>query len=197
MGVFTDDQIAAMSASTVRAAVLVEMQFASETVRVWAGDYPMNSGGHQWLPLKGYGQIDNLNLLMDGSSSSTSMTLSGLPDQVPDFLAQVLLSRDEVNQRPAIIYMQLFDANWQIVGAPTLLTYGYMQPPQVSRGAMSDTEGAQQGIKIDLISAFSNRARPAFGMLTDRDQQKRHPGDMALQYTAQLANGVTTTYPDY
>ena len=197
MGAFTAEQKAELARSTIRAAVLVEMQFASETVRVWAGDYTLTTGGHEWLPLKGYGQIESLSLLMDGSASSTTMTLSGLPDQVPDFLAQVLQSRDEVLQRPAIIYMQIFNTDWQPVGGPTFMAVGYMQPPQVSRGAMGEDSGPQQGVRIELISAFSNRSRAPFGMLTDRDQQKRHPGDLGLQFTAQLANGVTTTYPDY
>jgi len=197
MAFFTEEEQEILNQNVIRVATLVELQFASETMYVWAGDYPLNVGGQTWLPLKGHGLIENLNLLLDGTANSTTLSLPALPEGMPDFLAQVLISKEEVLQRPAILYLQFFDSDWQPIGNPALLTYGYMQPPKVSRTAMTKTSGSQQGISVDLLSSSTNRSRPSSGFLTDRDQKLRFNNDPSLEPTVQLANGITTTYPDY
>jgi hypothetical protein len=194
MGLFTDEQIALFGAGVIRVAVLAEMRFASGTMRVWNGDIPLQSGGHEWSPMKGAGNIDGIDMLADGTVGGTMMTVSGLPGE-PDFIGKVAQSSSEVFQREVVFYLQHFDDLWQTIGGPVFLSLGLMQPPEGSRSEMSDDAGAQQGVTIEVLSAFTNRARPANAMLSDRDQQRRHAGDRMLEFKARVASGYPTNYP--
>lgn len=196
MSFFTSDQIAALSASTVRIAPLVEMEFTSGTTRVWNGEYDLTSGGKTWLPMYGTGSIDGLGLNPSGQSESVTLTLSGIPDTDLDILGKVLDDTPEVTQRSVRIYLQLFDSDWQPVGAPIAVWWGFLMPPKVARSPMQDGTGSTQTVTIDAENAFFNRSRPPSGRYTDRDQQSRSPGDKFFQYTSSLLF-KTFKYPDF
>ncbi|KFB10328.1 hypothetical protein [Nitratireductor basaltis] len=196
MDFFTPDQIEALSATTVRCDLLVEMRFKSETFYMWNGNTELETGGKTYLPMYGYGSIDGLGASSNQASETVNFALNGIPDQVPDFLSKVLGETDEVDQRLVIVSLQLFDAEWQPVGSPAPLWWGFMQPPRVSRTEMQGVEGAVQTVSMTAENAFFNRSRPPYGRYTDRDQQKRYPGDKFFQYMAKLLHAVFT-YPDY
>lgn len=196
MSFFTAEQIAALSASTVRAAPLVEMEFVSQTSRVWNGEYELTSGGKIWTPMFGTGQIDGLGQSSGSQSESVTLTLSGIPDDQLNILGTVLSDTPEVTQRSVRIYLQIFDGNWLPVGPPLGLWWGFMMPPKVSRTPMQDGEGSVQTITVDAENAFFNRSRPPAGRYTDRDQQTRSPGDKFFQYTSSLLF-KTFKYPDF
>lgn len=196
MDFFTTDEINRLSQTTVRFALLVEMQFASETKYVWNGDFEFVSGGRTWAPMYGTGSIDGIGISSGSESESVTIGVSGLPDQAIDILAKALEENDEVDQQSVRIYLQFFDGGWQPVGAPLGLWWGFMQPPEVTRTAMEGTAGAVQSISITAENAFFNRSRPPAGRYTDRDQQARSPGDKFCQFTPSLLF-KTFTYPSY
>lgn len=196
MAFFTANQLEALSAGMVRVAFLFEFRFASQTVRAWNGNHAIASGGSTWLPLKGSCQIDGLVLEPRQESSSVEFIMNGLPDQDPDLLAQVLSETDDVIQRLVIVHLQLFDSDWQTVGDPIGIWWGFMQPPQVDRTPMRESEGGSQSVRMAAENAFFNRARPPHGRYTDRDQQARSSGDKFFQFVALLQFKVIT-YPDY
>lgn len=196
MAFFTSEQIDALSQGTVRLDLLVEMQFVSQTMYVWNGNTELVTGGNTYLPMYGYGSIDGLSMNSSGASETVTLQLNGLPDQATDFLGKVLGETSEVEQRTVKISLQLFDEEWQPVGNPAPMWWGFMQPPRVSRTQMQGVQGAMQTVTLSAENAFFNRSRPALGRYTDRDQQARSPGDKFLQFTPKLLF-ATWPYPDY
>lgn len=196
MAFFDPEQVAEFAKRQVRLDLLVEFRFASETMRVWNGNTELVTGGNNYLPMYGHGSIDGLGMASGTASESVSFQVSGLPSQALDFLGMALNSNEEVDQRIVVVSMQLFDEEWQPLGIPAPIFWGFMQPPRVSRTEMTGTDGATQSITLTAENAFFNRSRPAYGRYTDRDQQKRSPGDKFFQFTGSLAF-KRFTYPDY
>lgn len=196
MDFFTQDEIAHLSASTVRVDFLVEMQFRSETVRLWNGHSTLDVGGQTWKPVYGMGLIEGLEYSTGEQSQATTMTLAGIPDQATDILALALAETPDVTQQFVTDYLQLFDEDWQPYGSPISIWYGFMQPPRVERTEIAGLEGPVQTVKVQAENAFFNRSRPSFGRFTDRDQGRRSPGDRFCSHTASLQS-KTFTYPDY
>jgi hypothetical protein len=193
---FTSAQIAHLSNSTVRFSLLVEMAFDTDTVRLWEGNTVLTTMGHDWQPTHGRATIDGLSVVTGTASDAVTMTLSGVPDSATDLLALALEESPEVSQRLCKIFIQLFDDEWQNVGSPILFWWGFMQPPRVTRTPMDGIDGAIQTISVTAENAFFNRSRPPNGRYTDRDQQKRSPGDKFFQFTPSLLY-ATFPYPDY
>jgi hypothetical protein len=201
MDFFTPEQINALSQTTVRLDLLVEFQFTSGTTRVWNGNTELQSGIEDgqpkvWKPMYGSGQVDGLSLPTGATAESVNFTVAGIPDDKIGLLAKALEESPQVAQRLVTVYLQLFDADWQPFGAPIGLWWGFMQPPRVARSQMQDTEGAVQSVSLTAENAFFNRARPPYGRYTDRDQQKRSPGDKFLQFVPSLLF-KTFEYPRY
>ncbi|MRX33226.1 hypothetical protein [Aminobacter sp. MDW-2] len=193
---FTPDQIAMLSASTVRCDFLVKFEFASSTMRAWNGNTELVVAGDTYLPMFGFGQIDGLGMSGGTVSENVTLSLSGLPGQALDLLSVALDDTPEVDQQMLTIFLQLFTDEWQPAGTPIPIFRGFMQPPSVSRSAMQGTEGATQSISLTAENIFYSRSRPAYGRNTDRDQQARSPGDKFFGFVASLIS-KTITYPDY
>lgn len=196
MTFFTDEQIEYMSQRTVRVDYLTEFQFISKTVRVWNGEYPLSSGGYTWTPMHGIGTIDGLGQSGDAQSEQVTFSISGLPGQSTDILALALSESVDANQQLVNVYIQFFDEDWQPIGNPNLMWFGFMQPPRVSQNDTDIETGKTQEISLVAENAFFNRSRPPYGRYTDRDQQKRYDGDRFFQFTAELKT-KTVVYPDY
>ena len=196
MDFFAPDQIAMLSASTVRCDFLVKFEFASSTMRAWNGNTELVVGGDTYLPMFGFGQIDGLGMSGGTVSENVTLSLSGLPGQALDLLSVALDDTPEVDQQMLTVFLQLFTEDWQPAGTPIPIFRGFMQPPTVSRSAMQGTDGATQSISVTAENIFYSRSRPAYGRNTDRDQQARSPGDKFFGFVASLIS-KTITYPDY
>lgn len=196
MEFFTPEQAEKLSKGTVRCDFLVKLEFVSETVYLWNGHYPLTVAGQVYTPLHGIAVIDGLGVTSNAQSQQITFSVSGIPNQEPDLLALALEETSEANQQSVSVYMQLFDEDWQPEGSPVLIWVGFLQPPRVERTAMTEDEGSIQTIHISAENAFYNRARPAYGRYTDRDQQRRFPGDKFFRFTA-LLQQKTFVYPDY
>lgn len=197
MAFFTSEQIAALSATTVRCDLLFAFDFKSSPYYAWNGNTELTVGGHTYKPMYGFGQVDGLGISGPGTvSEAVTLSLDGLPDMPLDFLAKALSETDEVQQRTVTISLQLFDADWQTTGSPIPLFMGFMQPPSVTRSEMQGVDGAVQSISVQAENVFFGRSRPPRGRATDRDQQVRSPGDKFFGFTAGLVV-KTYRYPDY
>lgn len=196
MDFFTPAQVDALSGQTVRCDLLTRFDFLTETKRVWNGNTDLVSGGFTWTGLQGTGSIDGIGYSGSDASESVTFSLPGIPGDRIDLLALALEETDEADQRLVTVYLQLFDEDWQPVGVPIGIWWGFMQPPKVSRDAITGLDGPIQKITLTAENAFFNRSRPPYGRFTDRDQQKRFPGDKFFQYTASLLF-KTFKYPDY
>lgn len=196
MAFFTEDQITALTERTVRFDFLIKMDFTSETVYAWNGEYPLTIDGNTYKPFHGFVVIDGLGQNSGTDSAQVSFTVSGIPDQDPDLLGKILSSSDEVSGQFITVSLQLFDDEWQPVGTPITIWWGFMQPPRVSRSPTNSSTGQVQSITMTAENVFYNRSRPPRGRYTDRDQQSRYDGDLFFQFVPSLLN-FSTTYPDY
>lgn len=196
MDFFTDEEIDALSGSVVRCDFLVEMQFRSETVRVWNGHTQLVAGSQTWQPVYGMGLIEGLEYQSGEQSEAITLRLAGVPTSAIDILGLALEETPDVTQQFVKVYLQLFSEDWQTFGNPISIWYGFMQPPEVERTEITGIEGPVQIVSVTAENAFFNRARPAFGRFTYRDQQRRSPGDRFFSFAASL-KAKRLTYPDY
>lgn len=196
MAFFTPEQVAILKGRVVRVDLMAEFRFQEETVRAWNGNTELVAGGHEWLPLYGAATIEGLGVSGGTVSESVTFTLNGLPGQPADFLRAALEETTDVQQQLVIVFLQLFSEEWQPVGSPIAIFWGFMQPPRVNRSPAQDDQGAIQSVMLTAENAFFNRSRPPFGRYSDRDQQQRSPGDLFFQFVPSLLF-KTVTYPDY
>jgi hypothetical protein len=188
MQFFTEEQAAALAETTARVASLVEFDFVSGPSFVWNGFGDLDTGGNIYKGLAGLGQIDGLEQTRGPQSRQVTFTLSGVSDG--GFLPTALAETDEVQGRLVVVSLQLFDVDWQVVGAPFPIWFGIMQPPRVTRTPMEGVEGAAQTVTLPAENLFVGRSRPPAGRYTDRDHQTRYPGDRFFDRVADLVNKV-------
>jgi len=183
MAFFTTDQIAALSAGTVRADLLVQMEFRDSTVRLWNGNTALVAGGQTWSPMYGAGSIDGLSYMGNEQSEAVTFTLSGISTEI---LAAALEETPQVLQQLVTVSLMLFDSEWQPTGSPIGMWWGFMQPPKVSRTPIEGIEGGTQVITMSAENAFFNRSRPPLGRCADREQRARSPGDRFFKFVPSL-----------
>lgn len=196
MDFFTPEQLDALSQTTVRIDILAKLEFATKTVYLWNGTTRLESGGQTWEPLNGRATIEGIGASNGDSAEAVTATIDGIPEKNGDILALALEETPDVDQRLVTYYVQLFDADWQPVGAPIGIWWGFMQPPKVNRTQAQGVEGAVQSITLTAENAYYNRSRPPHGRYTDRDQQKRSSGDKFFQFSPSLIF-KSFTYPAY
>lgn len=196
MSFFTADQLALLSASTVRLATLVDFEFDSITHRVWNGAGRLIAGGQEYVGLGlggGLAGIEGLIYSPTPESKQVTLSLSGVDESL---LALALAETDQTEGRLCIISFQLFDASWQPIGSPMEPFFGIMQKPKVTRSPLDKDGGGQQVIQLPVENLFFGRSRPAAGRYTDRDQNLRYPGDRFFAYVGSLVSKVIT-WPDF
>lgn len=203
MSFFSDADIARLSAGTVRAALVLKLDFVSGAKYVWGGKTDIDIDGNTYLPLHGLMRTQGIAFAREPVSQRFTIGVEGLPaetDTVPgskiNVLAAALSATDEVEGQLATASLQLFDDDWQRAGSPYPLAIGFMRKPRVTRTRIRPGQGAVQSISIGAENLFYNRSLPPSGRYTDRDQQARHDGDLICQFQPDL-RAKTFTYPDY
>lgn len=195
MAFLTAPQAAALAQSTVRLAMLIEMQFASETKRVFNGFGILDAAGATWEGIGGLGSIDGLQQTREPTSEKVTLQLEGV---TPGMVALAAHTTADVEGRPCYISNQLFDADWQAIGAPIPLYWGTMQRLIVkrTRASADGSSGGTRILKLEIENPFAGRARASGRRYTDADQKARHPGDQFCRFVP-LQRSQTITWPDY
>ena len=194
MGFYSAEQVALIKQKDVRIAPMVRLDFVGKTMRFWNGDTRVTAGGEVFQPARGMASISGLPAMQTTSSQKVTLTLHGIPDERVDVLAKALEETDLVQQQSAIIYLQLFDRDWQPVGGLMATFWGFMQPPEIKQSPLTLVEGYSQGISLDIEDAMFNRSRPPGGRYTDADQQQISAGDRMMEFVASLIE-KTYTWP--
>lgn len=181
---FSPSQLEALSQATVRLATLVEFRFDPPT-RLWNGPGPLIAGGVEWQGLNTLGQIDGLLESRSGESSQVRFTVSGTD---ADMNRLAMRASAEQAGALAIVYQQLFDEDWQTVGAPIPIWMGVTQPMSASSSSGAEGEGRQRSLTLPAENLFSDRSRPPAGTNSDRDQKTRFPGDKFFEFQSRMRN---------
>lgn len=178
MPFFSETAAAALANRTVRLAWLVRLNFASEEMRLWLGRGALVAGGETWSGLGELGSISGLESPLGGTAPVTTLALSGVSASL---IGKARDASAEAKGRPARVYMQFFDENWQTLDAPYAVMSGVMDQMSIQA-----TGPETRTIEMTVEWLFTRRAVPPFGFLSDRDQKSLHPGDRGLEYVASM-----------
>lgn len=195
MGFFPDTIAAKLAGRTVAASLLVHMDFRETPRRFWFGFGDLIAGGHTWQGTGEMIQIDGLESPIGTVAPKTTFTLSGIDATLVSLARN---ASDRVKDRRATIYIQFFDITpddggepWSLLDDPFAVSTWLMD--QMTYSAQGP---AQRGIALTAESLWTNRRRPAYGLYTDRDQNKRFPGDRGLEQVVDLVS-KTIRWPVY
>ncbi|GAB5376469.1 MAG: hypothetical protein AcusKO_29310 [Acuticoccus sp.] len=189
---FSEAIKAQLAGERVRVDALVEFSFLSDTVRLWNGFGTLKtSDDRNWEGIGGIGRIDGLEQSVDGTAPEQTFTLSGVDSR---FAALAKGSADEYYRRPVSVFLQFFDDDWQTLDSPLAISLRHMERLKATR-AQGD-EGFVYTVSITAETPFTTRRRPPFSYYTDRDQQRRFPGDRGCEEIAGI-EGKKIVFPDY
>lgn len=176
------------------ASLFVTFAFKTSPLRVWEGDGPIDREGLTWqgvgMPTGRSGNplysIEGLELSMDGSAPQLNLSLSGV-DSTVVAAAREDVANEEIEGRDLTIRIGFYDATQypEMIPLDDLIVLGVwtMQKP-----SFSATGVTLRNITLPCETLFVQRSRAPFGLLTDRDQQRRFPGDLACQFPPTLVD---------
>lgn len=150
------------------AAVLVEFAFVSETKRVWSGFGTLKTLDTRLWEGKGeLISIDGLSPAYNASAPPGRITASGVSEEA----LAAALAATEYRDRQVTIYLQPFQGR-ALYGNPVPIDTRTMKALTFTRD-----EGTRT-ISVEHEGPYTGRRRPPAAWYSDKDQQKRHPGDL-------------------
>lgn len=177
----------------VIASLFVTFDFLSGPLHVWEGDGPLTRQAIDWRGIghrqDGNGNplqsIDGLEQAINGTAAQLNLTLSGV-DATVVAAAREDADAGEIEGRDITIQIGFFDATLPgLAPLDSLIILGIwtMQRPSfTASGATTRT------ITLPAETLFTQRSRSPFALLTDRDQQRRFPGDRACEFPPKLVD---------
>lgn len=167
--------LAALAATPARLAVLVEVQFAASTLRLWSGNGPIIWNeqvylGNGWLT--GYTpSSDTQEIRAEGFT----VTLTSVPIEV------VALILNEARQSlSGKLYLAALDSAGLPIPDPCGQCEGFIDVPEFAEDG--DTASVQLSFESDIVDLD----QPNETRYTDGEQQRLFPGDKALEHVAGL-----------
>lgn len=210
MSIFLEGQpdpdaiLAALDRETVRRALLLEMRFASETVRIsdWAVPFTDLRWGHTWVAGAGWVGMSEIaheeGDLAPWRDYNLGIPTERMTEEQQDrigMLPALIGNRAEYAGRDAILYMQMFDGQDEHgraapLGHPIALDWSLMD--RVSGSFTKETIM----LTMSCEGLMARKGSPQYGMLTHRDQNRRHAGDNGLRFVPEVmsTSPVWTTW---
>lgn len=171
----TSTVISAMQADNVPMLVLVELQFASGTVRVCNAGYSFDWDGYTWTGLGNMGGISAVSEGEDLEMYGCTLNLSGVP---PEMVAVALGSGYQC--RPATVWLAPLDAEYQLLNGPVIVFRGRMDTMPIELGTSAT-------IQLTIESRLVDWERPRERRFNHPDQISEYPADLGFEYVAQMA----------
>lgn len=161
--------------SVARPALLIELQFLAETVRVWSGVGPLAWQGATWLGVGTLGRVSSVEETLELKAAGASFQLSGVPSEL---LSHVM--GEPIQRRLVSMWLAFFDEDWGLVPDPVLLFRGRMDTVEIHDGGPTATITLFAEVRLrDLERARVRR-------YTDQDQQAEYPGDLGFAFVTAL-----------
>ncbi len=152
--------VAALSAPVLRPALFVSMQFATDIVNVWTGNYPITWNG---LTFSGVGDLGSISAISEGSTveaQNVTISLSGIPSYLMSELLTEVRVLGTVN-----VWLALFDASGKLIPTPFNSYLGKMDQPEINDGGETCT------CSITVENVLVDLNRPCYRRYTNDDQQ--------------------------
>lgn len=192
--------ISALSREVVHYILLCELRFASGTVYMsnQQGDFTDLKWGNTWRGLGGLVGIGDIDGGPDDLAPYREYLLGipwqflsdeSSPTRATAQLPALIGKKSEYVGREANLWVQMFAPDAEDThGRPIPLGY----PIALDASLMSDVswsfvaDGALLRLKVEGLLA--RKGAPLFGMLTYKDQLRRHPGDEGLRFVAEVVS---------
>jgi hypothetical protein len=171
----TAAHVAQYESDSLRALVFVKLDFSSGIVRTHNGVGTYTWGGSSW---DGVGELGGISIVEEGVEIRplrVKLTLSGI-----DASLVSSAMTEEYHGRPADIYAGALDSDYQLVADPDVIWSGYMDHMAVS---LDKGTGI---IELVCENKFARWDLQRTIYYSDAEQQARFPGDLGLEYQAQL-----------
>jgi hypothetical protein len=152
-----------------------------DPVTVWTGSGTLtfdDSDGdpREWLGAGTLGSFEPIGESSDGSATGIRLSLRQIPLELADDIADQA-ARGVLME----VYVGTLNETMQTVDAVHLLQKYRLDEYKVFDAGTSLT------VEIAGESRAIDKMRPAIKRFTDEEQQRRHPGDRALEYLPQMA----------
>lgn len=179
----------------VEARRLFELVIPGETFRLAESNYPVEAGGYTWLPAIQIISAPPINWSRDFQAVPAEYVVAGLSADASDDAVEAFSDM-------SIAIMDI--DNWfggTVHQSIQLLVDRVAVGPAISlhRGWIRDIRGSADGVsgtfKISVESIFAVRNRTPLGEYTDRDQQRRSPGDRGCEFTPTFAEKTVKGWP--
>jgi hypothetical protein len=156
----TSQMIAALSADVVRAAFLVNVQFANETLYTWSGLGPITWNGNTYTGVGDFGSVSNIPETSNVDAQNVTLTLGGIP---ATYLGEVIQNSQIFNT--AQVWLACFDTSMNLVPSPTLMYQGLTDVPTLT------DDGRNFSVTITLENVLVDLNRAVERYYTDVDQR--------------------------
>jgi hypothetical protein len=156
----TPAMAAALCAPVLRPALLVTMQFATDTAYCWTGLGPLVWNGMTFQGVGELGSISNISEDSEVEAKGITLTLSGIPS---DMMTEVL---NEVHVLGNVqVWFALFNEDLTLIADPILSYQGKMDAPTLN----DDQQTCTATIAVENVLVDLNRA--CYRRYTNDDQQ--------------------------
>lgn len=176
---------AADTARSAGRAVLLELQFVSGTLRLYAGPHDLTIGDDTWFATGHVLTVDKHGEAADGTEG-LQFSLSGLAPGISD-----LVVTEPYQRRLVRMGEQRYDANHQLVEQPTWEFIGRMV------GMYGEENPADRTYTVTVQAEhYANDARrPVHLRFSDAEQKRRHPADKGCEYATAMVEFVLQRKP--
>lgn len=174
------EQEYAAGAPVTYGAMLVELDFDDDPMRMWTGICDLNVGNQVFAGVGTLLGIGDVEEAAEVRAAVTTLSLSGIPGEVIDAALTV-----DWQGRAATIWLALLTSQGELLGEPIQVLSGRMDTLSWSEGETATVSMTVENRLVDLERARVRR-------YTDADQQAEYPGDLAFQFVAGLVEKEIT-----
>lgn len=166
----------ALGTSSLRPVVFFEALFPSGAVRLNSSKVNLSIGGNSFIGISSLGAVSEISETVDEGANEARFTLAGDPTGIALALGE--------NPRgvPVKSYLGFLDASNALIDVPAVDFSGIGSHFIVDPGAEVSTA------TLVAYDETGDQERPLEERYTDQDQQRMHPGDVGLEYVADLPN---------
>lgn len=131
------------------------------------------------LTYKGVGALSSISSIKEESgvkASGCNVGISGIKEEI----VALFVGTNYINRKAFIFFLPLDEQDRPVSITPKLLFRGSMDN-------ISGVMGRNAGFSVTLKSRFADWERPRKILYTDVMQQKLYPGDLGMEFIAQLS----------
>ena len=168
---------------------LIEMDFSTGTQRwcTWTSDVPANTGGGVNTYTGLQNGVYEMSQISESENTKPDKLVFSFAVANSAMLAACIGPADVYRGKEVRAYLQMLDKDGIVAGAPVLRWKGLITRTKISRDPGRLVGAGKGRIDIECLRYGMEAMRNYEGLrLTDAQQQERFPGDLGLQYMADL-----------